>query len=91
MRRATQEAWHQMVGNIPTDSEWKTLLNHLGGFVDAGKKMKSKSGWDTWKSHITCSNCKNWNAEYRSKTACHVCKDTRVNGKKTHSGKWHEQ
>ena len=80
-RGLAPNGWH-----IPTDSEWKTLLNHLGGFLDAGKKMKSKSGWDTWKSDITCSNCKNWNAEYRSKTACHVCKDTRVNGKKTNSG-----
>ncbi len=71
--------WH-----IPKDSEWETLLNHLD--LDEGKKMKSKSGWNTWKSDITCSNCKNWNAEYRSKTACHVCKDTRVNGKKTNSG-----
>jgi uncharacterized protein (TIGR02145 family) len=48
--------------------------------------LKNASGWDNWQEDIICSNCKNWNAEYRSKTACHVCQDTRVNGKKTHSG-----
>ncbi len=25
-----------------------------------------------------CPNCLNWNSEYRSKVACHVCKDTRI-------------
>ena len=71
--------WH-----IPTDVEWTTLENYLGD--DAGKKMKSTSGWQNWEEDITCSNCKNWNAEYRRKTACNVCKDTRVSGKKTNSG-----
>ncbi len=71
--------WH-----IPTDAEWTTLDNQLGDA--AGKKMKSTSGWDSWEEDLTCKNCQSWNAEYRKKTACHVCKDTRVNGKKTHSG-----
>ena len=71
--------WH-----IPSDSEWSFLENYLG--EDVGKKMKSTSGWDSWDEHIACSNCKNWNAEYRRKTACHVCKDKRVFGKKKHSG-----
>jgi uncharacterized protein (TIGR02145 family) len=71
--------WH-----IPTDAEWITLENQLG--EDAGKKIKSTSGWDSWYENITCSNCENWNAEYRRKTACHVCKDTRVSGKKPNSG-----
>lgn len=70
--------WH-----IPIYAEWSILENYLG--KDAGKKMKSTSGWDSWDDN-TCSNCKNWNAEYRRKTACHVCKDTRVFGKKPHSG-----
>ena len=30
--------------HIPTDAEWTTLGNHLGG--DAATKMKSKSGWN---------------------------------------------
>jgi uncharacterized protein (TIGR02145 family) len=71
-------SWH-----IPTNEEWTTLENQLG---DDGKKMKSTSGWNSWEEDLTCKNCESWNAEYRKKTACHICKDTRVNGKKTHSG-----
>ncbi len=71
--------WH-----IPTDGEWTVLENSLGD--DAGKKMKSTSGWESWTEDITCSNCKTWNAEYRRKKECNVCQDTRVNGKKTYSG-----
>jgi hypothetical protein len=26
---------------------------------------------------VICKNCKDWNAEYRNKVACHVCKDNR--------------
>lgn len=70
--------WH-----IPTDQEWTVLENSLGD--DAGKKMKSTSGWESW-TDITCSNCKTWNTEYRRKKECNVCQDTRVNGKKTYSG-----
>jgi uncharacterized protein (TIGR02145 family) len=64
--------WH-----IPTDTEWTTLDNQLGD--DAGKKMKSTSGWNSYTSggSKTCPNCSSWNAEYRKKTACHKCKDTR--------------
>ena len=48
-----------------------------------GKAMKSKKGWSNWQSgggnyNRTCSNCSNWNKEYRSKVACHNCKDTRT-------------
>jgi uncharacterized protein (TIGR02145 family) len=71
--------WH-----IPSDTEWTTLGDQLGD--EASNKMKSTSGWDSWEEDLTCKNCESWNAEYRKKTACHVCKDTRVNGKKTHAG-----
>jgi uncharacterized protein (TIGR02145 family) len=70
--------------HVPTDAEWTTLDNFLGD--DAGNKMKSTSGWENWTEDLVCTNCKNWNAEYRKKTACHVCKDTRVHGTKAHSG-----
>jgi uncharacterized protein (TIGR02145 family) len=70
--------------HVPTDAEWTTLENFLGD--DEGKKMKSTSGWENWTEDLVCTNCKNWNAEYRKKTACHVCKDTRVHGTKAHSG-----
>ena len=78
-RGLAPDGWH-----ICTYAEWSTLINHLGD--DAGKKMKSTTGWNNWEVDLTCSNCENWNAEYRKKTACHVCKDTRLNGKKAHSG-----
>ena len=80
-RGLAPEGWH-----VSTNIEWKNLADFQGGRWDAGKKMKSTSGWDNSKEDITCSSCENWNAEYRRKTACHVCKDTKVIGKKTHSG-----
>lgn len=70
--------------HVPTDAEWTTLENFLG--VHNGKKMKSTSGWENWTEDLVCANCRNWNAEYRKKTACHVCKDTRVHGTKAYSG-----
>jgi uncharacterized protein (TIGR02145 family) len=67
--------WH-----VPTDEEWTVLENSLGD--DAGKKMKSSSGWNSYKTRgsKTCPNCANWNAEYRKKVPCHTCKDTRSVG-----------
>jgi len=35
------EGWH-----IPTDAEWNTLINYVGGPETAGKKLKSTSGWN---------------------------------------------
>ena len=32
--------------HIPTDTEWKNLSKFLGGVEIAGKKMKSKIGWE---------------------------------------------
>ena len=65
--------------HIPTDAEWTVLSDYLGGEDVAGKKMKSTSGWDSYTTggSKTCSNCKDWNAEYRKKVPCHTCKDTR--------------
>jgi uncharacterized protein (TIGR02145 family) len=34
------QGWH-----IPTDAEWTTLTNFLGGSVEAGVKIKSVTGW----------------------------------------------
>lgn len=31
-----------------------------------------------WIDPQYCQNCANWNASYRSKVACHICKDTRL-------------
>ncbi len=79
LRELAPNGWH-----VPNDQEWITLKNELG--TDAAKKMKNTSGWDSWNSggeKIICSNCKNWNTEYRRKTACHSCQDSRDSGKKT--------
>jgi uncharacterized protein (TIGR02145 family) len=68
--------WH-----VPTNNEWSILINYLGGYKVAGTKLKSTSGYSTYKTggpdSKVCSNCKNWNNEYRSKVACHTCQDTR--------------
>jgi len=31
--------------NLPSDEEWQTLVDFVGGYEVAGKKLKSKSGW----------------------------------------------
>lgn len=31
---------------IPTDEEWKTLVDFCGGIMEAGKKLKSATGWN---------------------------------------------
>ncbi len=70
--------------HVPTDEEWSVLIGFLGN--DVLKKMKSTSGWNNWTEYLVCTNCKNWNEEYRKKTACHVCQDTRYHGTKLRSG-----
>ncbi len=40
-RGLAPEGWH-----IPSDEEWDQLAAYLGGEDDAGKKMKTKTGWD---------------------------------------------
>ena len=34
------EGWH-----LPSNDEWKTLINAIGGTYTAGTKLKSNSGW----------------------------------------------
>jgi uncharacterized protein (TIGR02145 family) len=70
--------------HVPTDEEWKMIKDFLGD--DAGTKMKSTSGWDNWSEDLICANCKNWNAEYRKLTACHVCQNTGYHGTKLRAG-----
>lgn len=38
--RITPKGWH-----LPSDEEWKTLFNYLGGEKKAGGKLKAKTGW----------------------------------------------
>jgi len=35
--------WH-----LPSKDEWLTLVNYVGGYQTAGKKLKSASGWDDY-------------------------------------------
>jgi hypothetical protein len=66
--------WH-----IASKEEWSNLVEQLGGEKAAGKKLRSSFGWDSYTTggSKTCPHCQNWNAEYRSKKGCDVCKDRR--------------
>ena len=73
---------------IPTDEEWEVFENSLGS--EPGNKMKiapvygptkisyAEEGGYYEQNYIACSNCSNWNDEYRKKVPCHICKDERV-------------
>ena len=68
--------------HISTNSEWDNLIDYCGGPVSASTKLKSSSGYPITPSGEieimkACPNCINWNSEYRSKVACHGCKDKR--------------
>ncbi len=65
--------------HIPTNAEWTTLTDYLGGKDVAGTKLKSAKGWigKTSGGSKTCPNCSSWNSEYRKKVPCHTCKDSR--------------
>src|SRR5665213_259324 len=39
-RGVAPKGWH-----IPTDADWTILANYLGGWLLAGRKMKTTSGW----------------------------------------------
>ncbi|PLX08325.1 MAG: hypothetical protein C0594_06155 [Marinilabiliales bacterium] len=39
-RRACPEGWH-----LPSNHEWKIMIDHLGGMKVAGGKLKSVTGW----------------------------------------------
>ncbi len=74
-RGLAPEGWH-----IPTEEEWKTLIEYLGGDDKAGAKLKSSIGWESYTTGgaKTCPHCKDWNPEYRSnKRGCDVCRDTK--------------
>ena len=39
-RGLAPEGWH-----VPSDEEWTTLSESIGGMADAGTKLKSRTGW----------------------------------------------
>jgi uncharacterized protein (TIGR02145 family) len=40
-RKVCPQGWH-----VPTDAEWTSLTDHLGGERDAGGKLKSRTSWN---------------------------------------------
>jgi uncharacterized protein (TIGR02145 family) len=83
--------WH-----VPTVEEWKVMYDNIGSV----KKMQMSPVYGPTKisyhesggfidqigDWLPCSNCKNWNSEYRKKVPCHVCKDER--GRRVNIGKY---
>ena len=76
--------WH-----VPSKIEWEELISNCKNFKDLlsingwGKNINAGGYYET----IICPNCQNWNSEYRSKVACHRCKDTRrITGKYISTG-----
>jgi uncharacterized protein (TIGR02145 family) len=65
--------WH-----IPTDTEWITLGDQLGN--DAGKKMKSTSGWNGY----GCKRCSGGSSQFKAN--CTSCKGTQNNSTEPFSG-----
>ena len=65
--------WH-----VPTEAEWEVLIKSLGD--DAGKKMKSTSGWNSY----DCKKCNGGSAEF--KKTCSACKGTQSNSSEPFSG-----
>jgi len=49
--------WH-----VPTDTEWTTLTDHLGGLVGSGLKLKATTGWTTSWASISGTNEVNFSA-----------------------------
>jgi len=41
-KKLAPKGWH-----VPTDAEWTTLINYLGGESTAGGKMKATTGWNS--------------------------------------------
>ena len=57
--------------HIPTDAEWTTLTDYLGGQSQAGTKMKSNTGWEDNGNGTNSSafaglpgGCRNYNGDF---------------------------
>jgi uncharacterized protein (TIGR02145 family) len=66
--------------HIPADSEWTILTDNLGGESEAGKKMKSTSGWMGY----GCKRCDGGSSEFKAN--CISCKGTQENSTEPFSG-----
>ena len=65
--------WH-----VPSDAEWTLLVDFLGN--EAGKKMKSASGW----SGYGCKRCDGGSSQFKAN--CTSCKGTQNNSTEPFSG-----
>ena len=65
--------------HVPSDAEWTILSDFLGGKEIAGKKMKSKDGWESYEEggSKTCPNCADWTDSYKKQVPCHTCENAR--------------
>ena len=63
--------------HIPTEAEWTILTDYLGYERLAGTKMKSTSGWNSYKGEAECNVCKRWTPEQKAGQTCTTCNDTR--------------
>lgn len=43
IRGICPDEWH-----LPSDGEWDILISYLGGEYEAGRRMKSKKGWNSY-------------------------------------------
>jgi len=74
--------WH-----VPSDEEWTRLETFLGRDGRGEKLKRGSTERFTIRKDIQCSNCASWSDEYKSKVACHECKDNRlVSGEKEYMG-----
>jgi uncharacterized protein (TIGR02145 family) len=74
--------------HVPTSEEWEVLEKSIDEVL-GGDKMKSAPVYGPTKisyveeggyydeNWVYCSNCINWNSEYKKKVPCHICKDER--------------
>ena len=56
-KTACPSGWH-----LPSDAEWTTLINYLGGEKEAGEKLKSSTGWDLYRGKNYGNNMSGFNA-----------------------------
>lgn len=69
--------------HVPSVDDWEKF----DAFVNSdATRIKSISGWNSWDEPTQCSNCSDWNTEYRRKNSCQKCLDTRLVYKKNVSG-----
>jgi uncharacterized protein (TIGR02145 family) len=64
-KAAYEDRYHKVADKLKSEPiyEIKITYKDIGGYYE--------------EHFVECSNCKNWNSEYRKKVPCHVCKDER--------------